>query len=462
MKGDPLVERILMVSADGHAGAPPAAYRDYLEARYIPDLEELIEHDRNWGGTAISQSRFGAETLELIDRGDAIKNGGELGAYELDRRLGELDREGVAAEVLIPGHQVAMLPFFGVINRPAAPDLRAAGARAYHRHLADGMAEAGGRLLGIAEPGPCLDMEATVAELEWVADQGFIGVAPPGQVADDDLPPLTSDYYDPFWRTCAERGLVLNIHAGWGLPQFGHLDDMKRAAVGDMSPEDQLQMQMTADLSIDTLPKDSPIRQALTKPRRALWQLIFAGVFDRYPDLRLVFTEVRADWIPSTLDVLEQYVARHADKPKRRIRDYWAEHCYAAPSSPRMYEIALRAEIGIDRIMFGMDYPHPEGTWPNTREWLRTTMAGVSEDEVRRFLGLNAVECYRLDAAKLGAVAERIGLLPDEVLGNPEPVDPRLVEQFHSRSGFARPPERVDPTFYDEMISEDAAALAST
>jgi predicted TIM-barrel fold metal-dependent hydrolase len=454
------MSRFLVVSADGHAGGPPELYLDYIEERYKPELEALIPDDTQWRDTAISQRRFSDETLALIDRGEAIKGGGEFGAWELDRRLVELDREGVAAEILIAGHQVSLLPFFGVINKPASAELRAAGVRAYHRHLADGMADSDGRLHGIADPGTCLDMDDTVAELRWVADHGFVGVAPPGQIDDPALPPLTSDYFEPFWSACVDSGLVLNIHAGWGFPQFGGMN-MNQMATGDTRPEDLLEMQMTADVRIDQFPKDSPIRLGLTKPRRALWMLMMAGVFDRHPDLKLVFTEVRADWVAATLSVLDKHFADGHGSLKMKPSDYWAQHCYAAPSSPRTYELADRHAIGVDRFMFGMDYPHPEGTWPNTREWLRNTLTGVSEDEARRFLGLNAVECYGLDEAKLSAIADKIGLLPAEVLGVTEPVNPDLVRNFHSRSGYSRPAEQVDEAFYVEMISEDEAVLAA-
>jgi predicted TIM-barrel fold metal-dependent hydrolase len=450
--------RIVLVSADGHAGAPISAYRDYIEKRFVADIDALIPADEDWRDHAISQSRFGTAVLDLIDRDDAIRSGGELGAWDVGRRLAELDREGVAAEVLIPGHQVALLPFFGIMNDPMSVELRAAGSRAYHRQLADSMADADGRLVGIADPGPCHDMDATIKELRWVAEHGFVGVAPPGAVDDPTLPALTSTYYEPFWAACAELGLVLNIHAGWGMAQLGDFSKPMREFTKDMPVEDQLAMSMTSEISIDQFPPDSPLRLAITKPRRPLWQLMFSGVFDRHPALKLVFTEVRADWVPATLAVLDRHVAGRGEALKKRPSEYWAEHCYVAPSSPRDYEIALRQDIGVEKMMFGMDYPHPEGTWPNTREWLRVVMREVAEDDARRFLGLNAIDCYGLDAARLGEVADRIGVLPADILGRDDRVPNELVAQFHARSGFSRPAERVDDAFYEEMILEDEAA----
>lgn len=449
------MDRMLVISADGHSGGPPDLYRDYLEPRYHEALDALVALDEEWRDRAISQRRFTDATLDLIDRGGAIRGGGEFGAWELDRRLAELDREGVAAEILIPGHQVSLLPFFSHINSPHPPELRTAGARAYHRQLADMMADSGGRLFGVAEPGPCLDLDETIAELRWVADHRFVGVAPPGNVADPALPPLTDRRWDAFWSACEELGLALTVHAAFGLPQFGGVRDF-----GNMAddPEAALRMQMTADISIDQFPVDHPARQALTIPRRVVWQLIASGVFDRHPGLRLVLTEVRADWVPAVIEVTERHAAERGVRLARTVREYWHDHVWLAPSSPRPYELALRHEIGVDRFLFGMDYPHPEGTWPNTREWLSDAFAGVPVDDAERILGLNAIECYGLDPAPLRAVADRIGPTAGEVLGA-RPAD-ALVAQFHDRAGYRRPQERVDPAFYDQMLAEDTVGIA--
>lgn len=450
------MDRILLVSADGHSGGPPEVYRDYLEARYQPDLEALIAVDREWRANSIMMSRFTSETLDVIDRDGAIRGDGELGAWEMDRRLVELDREGVAAEVLIPGHQVSMLPFFAHINAPFPVEMRIAGARAYHRQLADQMAGAGGRLVAIAEPGPCIDMDAAVRELEWLAGNGFVGVAPPGNVADPalGLPPITDSYYEPFWSAVADLGLTLTIHAAYGLPQIDRVALGRTSMMEDLDDESRLRAGRTADVSIDQFPPDSPARMALTVPRRVVWQLMMAGVLDRHPSLQLVLTEVRADWVPGLLEVLETHFAHSRVKLRRSPSEYWADHMYVAPSSPRPYEVAMRDRIGVERFLFGMDYPHPEGTWPNTKEWIRHAFAGVPEADARMILGDNAVRAYHLDADRLRSIAERIGPEPDDLLGQHE-LNERVIANFHDRSGYMRPPEVVQADFYETMLMED-------
>jgi predicted TIM-barrel fold metal-dependent hydrolase len=453
------MDKMLIVSADGHAGAPPDAYLDYIEEEYREDLKALVEIDQSWRDSAPTQRRYTEATLDLVDRGEAIRGGGEFGAYELDRRLKELDREGVAAEILIPGHQVAMLPFFSVINHPYPAEHRAAGARAYHRQLADVLAESDGRLYGIGDPGPCTDIDATVRELRWLNDHGFVGVAPPGVVADPALPPLVDRYYEPFWSACVDTELAVVVHAGYGLGQYGkEQGEMLAMMVGQIGVEETLRAQFTADVSIDQFPEDSPVRAAITGPRRIFWQLMLAGVFDRYPQLKLVLTEIRADWVPATLDLLDRQLPPADHGLSMSPRDYWHRHVYVTPSSPRPYEIDMRHQIGIERLMFGMDYPHPEGTWPNTREWVRHAFAGVPEGEARQILGLNAIKCFGLDQDHLAAVADKIGIVPSELLGAHE-VDSRILTSFHDRSGYQRPQEVVDPDFYGRMLVSDIEAV---
>ena len=75
----------------------------------------------------------------------------------------------------------------------------------------------------------------------------------------------------------------------------------------------------------------------------------------------------------------------------------------------------MRHEIGVETISFGRDYPHPEGTWPHTREWLRDAFAGVPEDELRLMLGENAIRFFGLDRDRLAEIAKRIGPTVEEI-----------------------------------------------
>ena len=66
-------------------------------------------------------------------------------------------------------------------------------------------------------------------------------------------------------------------------------------------------------------------------------------------------------------------------------------------------------KIGIDRILWGTDYPHPEGTWPETLEKMNLSLGGLPEDDIQQMLGTNALGAYDLDADAMWKIAARIG-----------------------------------------------------
>jgi hypothetical protein len=122
-------------------------------------------------------------------------------------------------------------------------------------------------------------------------------------------------------------------------------------------------------------------------------------------------------------------------------------------------EVPRRQELGIDHISFGRDYPHSEGTWPNTWVWLRDSLAGVPEGEARLMLGENAIRTFGLARAELHAIASRIGPTVADILGD-HAVDPALVQHFDDRGGYLKPYEgdrriaEIAP-----MVEADLAAI---
>jgi predicted TIM-barrel fold metal-dependent hydrolase len=454
-RGEEIMDKLIIVSADGHAGPTAAAYRDYLEPRYRDGVETLIAEEAQYVAAFEAVNTFPPEVLEVIDPDGAITSGGLAGAWDPVRRLKELDREGVSAEIILPGHQLSTLPYFSIVNRTFAADYRDAGARAYHRWLADCMTQGDGRFLGVGEPGSCHDMESTLRELHWLADRGFVSVGIPGTVADADLPPLVDAYYEPFWAACADLDLVLSVHAGFGHPQGTFFMMADHMASSGMTPEDVAKM-----VDDSRAATEGPAVVQELGGRRVLWQLILSGIFDRYPSLKLVMTELRADWVPATLAQLDQRFEREGLKRPMKPSEYFRRNCAVAPSSTRKSEIAMRQEIGVQNILFGTDYPHPEGTWPNTREWIADAFIGVPVDEARAILGENAINWYKLDRAKLARVAEEIGPSPSDLLGQSAPVSAKVLQHFHRRSGYSHGPEVVDAALLDQMFSEDLSSLA--
>jgi predicted TIM-barrel fold metal-dependent hydrolase len=455
------VGKLTIVSGDGHVAAPVEVYAPYLEERYRPEILELIRENVEYLNTFALATRPKPDVLEVFDTRYAARTGGEFGSFDISRRLKEMDAEGIAAEVIHPATQVATLPFFAQVNKPRPPDIRAAGQRAYHRWLADFMAASGGRLVGVAEPGPCLDMDDTLDELRWCAEHGFRSAFLPGATADESLPPLSDPYFEPFWSACDEMRLVLGVHAGWGQSQkrtWETFDMLKKLVEANDDPSARLE-DLAHQMSSNEM---SPLRLDLG-PRRVLWQLMLGGVFDRHPDLKLALVEIRADWIPATLAHLDARFEREDTPLKAKPSEYYERNVVVTPSSPHRCEIEMRDDLGVDRMMFGADFPHWEGTWPNTVDWIRVAFSGVDESDARKILADNAIDVYGLDGAALAQVGARIGPEASEVLGESaaSSIPPALVADFNRRNRIHGDPETIDPSALDNAIDEDLRALAA-
>jgi len=451
------MEQVTIVSGDGHITPPISAIGRYLDREARLHMDDLIREDVAYVNHRATPARPPRLTVPAFDDRGLVRSGGELGAADPEIRREMMDAEGIAGEILLSGTQIGALPFFGSACGVHPAWLRTAGSFAYNRWTADFVATQPDRLFGVAEPGACHDIDEAVAELAWAAEHGFVSVMAPGATFDAELAPLYDARFDPFWAACVDLGLVVQVHAGWGSAQTPVKDWQSAHVVGDGETTgghdfDKLMAPMQV--------KGSPIRLGLQNARRPLWQLIAGGVFDRHPGLRLALTEIRADWVPATLDHLTARFAELRPPCRRAPREYFAESVLVVPSSPHRSEVEMRHEIGIDQFGFGQDFPHWEGLWPNTLDWLRHAFHDVPEPELRAILGGNAIRFYGLPEAALDRVAAAIGPRAGDILGD-HPVDEALVQHFQKRAGYLRTADPVWEDEIDEALVPDIAPLVS-
>jgi predicted TIM-barrel fold metal-dependent hydrolase len=453
-------DRLMIFSCDSHVGGPPQFYRDYIDPRFRDALDTLAAENDLWSGQTFWHGFQRGEKLE------------RYGVFNARRLLEEMDADGVAGQLLLNGHGLATTPFFSVANDVYSPELRAAGGKAFHRWLLDFAADGDGRLAPVADPGPCVDLDETIRELQWAAEAGFVGVFMPGSVHDPGLPQLYDPYFDPFWAACQDLDLRLVIHAAFGSQQGRILDmlrqknRMKEELISKNPEFASMDVSSLTAHELLELGGGAPVSMtarfgatALHSGRRALAHMMVGGVFDRFPALGVLLIELRGDWLPGTLAHLDAYVAKTSPWLELKPSEYFNRNCWIAPSSPRPSEVAMRQDIGTDKFLFATDYPHPEGTWPDTIQWLRATFRDVPEDELRLILGQNAVGCLGLDETKLRVAADRIGPRPDEIYDDRTEVDRSLIEAFNRRSGFENPAEQIDLAEIEHWIDDSAMAV---
>jgi predicted TIM-barrel fold metal-dependent hydrolase len=449
------MDKLTIVSADSHATVPPELWAEYLDPRFHDLLPQLRRENEVFPAAMWALSSFALTAPGLNDEHHA--DGATAGVHDAGVRIGQMDREGVAAELIYHGDHRTSDLFHNVSNDRYSLEAWDAGAHAYDRWAADAFGADTERFLLVGAIGPCIDIDAAVAEINWIADHGFVGTYAPGYMKHPDMPPLSDPHWEPLWAACAARGIALVVHAGYGFGQgevYPRVEHVCSAARADGETEEELARRLVTDVFGNVFTD--------IKARRAMWQLMMGGAFDRHPDLRLLMSEVRLDWVPALLDHLDgAFDEQRADLPAlRKPSEYWATNCLAGASFVHKAEVEMRHEIGVETIAFGRDYPHPEGTWPHTGDWLRDAFAGVPEAELRLMLGENLIGFLGLDSAALTKVAARIGPTVDDIARGTAPAE--LVASFDLRGGYLKPAEGGEklPEMAG-MLRDDLAHLTS-
>jgi predicted TIM-barrel fold metal-dependent hydrolase len=143
--------------------------------------------------------------------------------------------------------------------------------------------------------------------------------------------------------------------------------------------------------------------------------LIFGGVLERHPHLRVVFTEQGSEWLPATLSMMDDTATNRVwrtshEHPMAILpSEYFRRQCFVADSLMGRPEVELRHEIGIDQMIFGTDFGHMEGMWPEVRAGMATLFDGVPAAEVAKIVGENFLRAYKVDRASLEPIVARIG-----------------------------------------------------
>jgi predicted TIM-barrel fold metal-dependent hydrolase len=396
------MDRYLVISSDTHAGPPSEAYREYLDPRHRDAFDRDLESALALR-SVILESASEEQAKFREDWEEETGDGGRLASYDPAARDAELDKEGIAGEVIFPDADVlgggASAPFSAGLQSSGELDgeLVMAGARAHNRWLAELCSSSPERRCGVATVPILHDVDWAVAEMRQVADAGLRAMMIPTLWG--GKPAYHDPVYEPVWAAAADLGLVVNVHSG--------------GASKDIAPG----------------PGIVPIyaTEAWWWAARPLWVLLWAGAFDRHPGLRFTVTEDGAWWLPDIVERMdEKWVGGHntrkfgslfRDAIERKPSDYLGTNVFLGASTPSRSEIATRDRVGVRTLLWGNDFPHPEGTWPHTRQSIHDVFHDVPPDETAQLLGLTAAEVYRFDVDKLAGIVERIGPTHDEVHG---------------------------------------------
>lgn len=360
-----------IISADVHVIEPPGTFIDRLPVHLLEDAPRVMQaadggDGWSWDGK-IPWRSFGAETMAGRAFEDFVFSGMKFeevlrGSHDGAALLADMALDGIDASVLYPH---AVLDAYALANR----ELGVACMRAYNDWLLDDYAGADpNRIIGLPVMPVDDGMEVTLAEFERVRNKGARGVFIPGCPAR----PYHDPYYEPLWQAASDSGLSVNFHRSHG---------------GKPPEQDRL----------DNYHAGHVIR--FFNPVRHFTNLIFSGVFDRFPKLKFVAAETNFGWLPFMMEMMEYEYEHHRFWSKLDIRKtpsgYVEDNLFCTFLEDHT-GFAHIDKLPAGTLMFSNDYPHSFSLWPNSRRFIAEQMSSIPAERKAQLLAGNAMRVYNL------------------------------------------------------------------
>jgi predicted TIM-barrel fold metal-dependent hydrolase len=372
-----------LISADGHIDLPVLPTRlfsDAAPAHLRERVPHVVERDgaQVWingkgaylghvGGIGAHGAPRGYHTNPRIERmaAEGIYDDQARGVMRTaipELRAKDQERDGVSAEVV-----------YGIlltIDGLGDPEAASVAVRAYNDWLAEFCRKLPGRFAGIG----CLagTPEEAAAEVRRCARLGLRGAE---LSLSYDMVPLWHEQWEPIWRASAESGVPIHLHS------IGSRFDPRWRESGK-----RIFRLMTAS-------KTTAFQVGMLE---VLAEVIWSGALERYPDLRVILGESGIGWIPYALERMDAEADQFSDLGlKLKPSEYWRRQM-AATFQDDQVGIDNLDKIGEDTLMWGSDYPHPDGTWPDSREFIARQFANVPAATRAKLLRENAARIYGL------------------------------------------------------------------
>jgi predicted TIM-barrel fold metal-dependent hydrolase len=373
-----------VLDTDQHVTPPKDFWTSRMPERFkdtAPRVVELPDGNEAWsfdGG--LDLHAFGLEnvgsrdpkSLSWFTRYDEL----DPAFYDPKARIAAMDADGVDAALL----------FASVAGRGAATDdddLYCELFRTYNDGIRDWADEGDPERMFPAATIPCRGLDMAMAEVRRVAGMGFkhiLGVQSPS-----GGPASAAD--DPFWALVEETGMVVSLHGGAVGGRFPGSANRTKAKAATPPVRDQITI--------------AAGRSGGMGVQNSLAQYVFGGLFERFPSLKVALIETSAGWFPSFVERLDAAYAVHRDllTEGRRLRQLPSEYLSRIHLNfDRETEaVTLRDSIGVDKLMFGTDYPHIGSYWPYSRFFLHVLLKDLPSADVQAILWDNAARLYGID-----------------------------------------------------------------
>ena len=364
-----------IISADSHVTEPADMYVGRMPKKYDDTAPRIIRQDNGGDGflvdgmegtfpiTVASAAGFKLDAFE--DRKKAAYADCWAGGWDPKARIADQDMDGVAAEVLYPSLGMHLCNHNDVAYKTACFD-------AYNSWLAEYCASSPNRLIGLGQTAMATPKQG-IKDLETLKKMGMKGVMMPGTPETEDY---DSEIYDEFWAAAVDMDMPLSFH-------IATYKAGKRDTRG---------------------PSANSFMNVIRGNQDIIGMMVFTGVFERFPKLKLVCAEADAGWAPHymyRMDHLVSYQPKRLPRPlARKPSEYFRQNVYMTFQDD---EIAIRLKdmFNQDRMMWASDFPHGDSTWPASQDLLARHTSSMNQTERDKLLHDNVAACYNLDVAAL-------------------------------------------------------------
>ncbi len=368
-----------VISADSHITEHPDTYTAHID-RAFRDRAPHIVSTSDRGDVFVIDGMDRPIALGLVaaagKKPEEITEAGvkfedlHRGGWDPVARLADQDRDGVAAEIIYPtvGMMLCSHPDF---------DYKKACFDAYNRWIAEYCDSRPDRLLGCGQTAMRTPEEG-VQDIKNIKALGLRGVMMTGDPALEDY---DSPIYDPVWEAAVDQGLPLSFH-----------------------------ILTTRGTSKHRGPRINSFLSIIRGNQDILGTMIFGGVFERHPHLKIVCVEADAGWVPHYMYRMDHAYNRHRNWLGKDVNlskapsEYFREHIYTTFQDDW---VAFRSadQMNWRRLMWANDFPHSDSTWPWSQEMLAEQSKHLTEEQRRAILCDNVADLYHIDVSSLKAAA---------------------------------------------------------
>lgn len=383
-----LIHGIKIIDADTHLSEPHDLWTSRAPARFkdrVPQVK-IVDGKRRWvidNDIALSD---GASPISVIKKDGSKSRSLEFfgwqiedvhaGAYDTKARLQVMDETNIFAQIVYPN----VMGFGGQNAAKVDAELRVASIQIFNDAMAELQVESGNRIFPMALL-PWWDVELSAKETERCQKMGLRGVNinsdPHGHPG---VPDLASTHWDRLWETCAGLDMPINFHIG--------ASDSAIAWYGtSFWPSQPGDIQFAIGSSM-----------LFFGNARVMANILLSGILDRHPTIKFVSVESGIGWIPFLLETIEYQLAENASARKFSLTpaEYFERNVWSSFWFERRHVADSIRQVGVDKVMFETDFPHPTCLFPDPLGHAASGLAALTPEVRRKVLSENAAKLYKI------------------------------------------------------------------